>query len=73
MDPLRTHNLGTLLDLLPPDVPAPRAIEEVFDLSRYATVTRYPGSHEPITEAHYREALRLAEAVVQWAAELIGV
>lgn len=34
-------------------------------------MARYPIEHEPITEAEYREALRLTTAVVTWAEEAI--
>jgi HEPN domain-containing protein len=36
-------------------------------LTRYAFETRYPGPFEPITAEEYRDAIRLAEAVVAWA------
>ena len=72
IDPPRTHNIGTLLDRLSGDMPTPPSAEAIGDLSRFAAVTRYPGSYEPITEEHYREALHLAEAVVRWAEEVIG-
>jgi HEPN domain-containing protein len=40
-------------------------------LAKYAFETRYPGPIEPVTEEEYREALRLAKAVVAWAEEVI--
>ena len=70
-DPPKMHNLGALLDLLPPEVALPSAAEEVADLSRYATVTRYPGSYEQITEEHFGGALRLAKSVVEWARDVV--
>jgi HEPN domain-containing protein len=30
-------------------------------------MTRYPGPYEPVTEADYRRAVEMAEAVVAWA------
>ncbi len=72
VEPPRTHNLGALLDLLPAEVASPPSTEGVVALSRYAAVTRYPGAFELVTEAHFRDALRLAEAVVAWAAEIVG-
>ena len=67
----RTHNLKTLLELVPPAVPRPPDLNRAAGLSDYAVVARYPGEHEPVTEDEYREALRLAEAVVRWAREQI--
>ena len=42
-------------------------VREAVILTRYAFETRYPGPFEPVTEEEYREAVRLAEAVVTWA------
>jgi HEPN domain-containing protein len=72
IDPPRTHNLGALLDSLPAEVASPPSPEAVVSLSRYAAATRYPGSFEPVTGAHFDEALRLAEAVVEWAEGIVG-
>ena len=47
------------------------AIRKAEELTPYAVVTRYPGLAEPVTEAHYQEAIESAEAVVQWAEEQI--
>lgn len=68
----KTHNLRLLRDLLPAETPVPEEVEQAVRLSKYAVETRYPESGLPVTEEEYREALRLAEAVVDWAAEVIG-
>jgi HEPN domain-containing protein len=67
-----THDLeelGTRLErngiLIPP------VVKEAVILTRYAFETRYPGSFEPVTEEEYRDAVRLAEAVVDWADSII--
>ena len=39
------------------------------DLTDYATVTRYPGTVEAVSEVEYADAIRMAEAVVRWAEE----
>ena len=66
----RTHNLTTLLDLLPQDIVLPSEVEAATSLTDYAVLTRYPGNLEPVTEEEYHEAVRLAEAVVDWAKTL---
>jgi len=67
-----THTIGTLLDglrdnglTIPPDV------DEADQLTRYAVETRYPGLSAPVTEAEYREAVRIAEAVLAWAESMV--
>jgi len=66
-----THNLGALLDLLPPELRVPQTVAEAVDLNLYAVATRYPGESEPATEDDHREAIRIAEAVLQWAESAI--
>ena len=68
----RTHNLRTLFDLLPADVPVPPDIQEAAGLSDYAVASRYPGVSEPVEAEEYREAVDLAVAVVYWAERMIG-
>ena len=67
----RTHNLASLLDLLPQDLLLPSEVEAAAILTDYAVLTRYPGNLEPVTEEEYHEAVRLAEIVVHWARMLI--
>jgi HEPN domain-containing protein len=67
----RTHNLATLLDLLPQDLLLPSEVEAAAILTDYAVLTRYPGNLEPVTEEEYHEAVRLAEVVVHWAGAFI--
>ena len=67
----RTHNLATLLDLLPQDLLLPSEVEAAAILTDYAVLTRYPGNLEPVTEEEYHEAVHLAEVVVHWAGTLI--
>jgi HEPN domain-containing protein len=68
----RIHDLGVLLDglkgqglTIPPDV------EEADQLNDYAVQTRYPGFALPVTEPEYKDALRVAEAVVAWTEAMI--
>jgi HEPN domain-containing protein len=66
------HDLAQLLNglqqqglTIPPDV------QEAQKLSVYATLARYPGLTAPATEAHYNEAIKIAEDVVSWAESLV--
>jgi HEPN domain-containing protein len=69
----RTHNLRTLFDLLPTDIPVPSDIQESAGLSDYAIASRYPGTSEPVEDEEYRDAIHMAEAVVYWAEKVIGL
>ncbi len=66
------HDIEELLELairngltFPPDV------NEAGALTLYAVETRYPGQLEPVTPSDVDEAIRLAEAVLQWAANIL--
>jgi HEPN domain-containing protein len=72
IDVPKTHNLRILLDMLPADVEVTEDVQQATRLSKYAVETRYPESGLPVSEEEYRDALRLARAVVRWAAELVG-
>ena len=67
----KTHNIRTLLDLLPDAMDLPAEVQEAPSLTDYAVLTRYPGDFEPDTEQEYLEAVRIAEAVVQWAEKIV--
>lgn len=69
--PTKTHNIRTLLDLLPQDVIVPHEVEDAASLTDYAVISRYPGDFESINEKEYKETVRLAEAVVLWAERII--
>jgi HEPN domain-containing protein len=67
-----THDLEELgLGLEDRGVPIPPDVKGAIILTRYAFETRYPGPFEAVTEEEYQEAIRLAEAVVTWAAGII--
>ncbi len=66
------HDLARLLSLLKEgEESIPATISRASLLTKYATITRYPGEIRPVSEAEYREAIVIAEAVVQWAEEQI--
>lgn len=48
----------------PAEEPAARQADE---LTKYATIMRYPGGIRPVSESEYQEATAIA--VVQWADE----
>ncbi|MCP4452385.1 MAG: HEPN domain-containing protein [Planctomycetes bacterium] len=67
----RTHNIGTLLDLLHEAVSVPSEVEEAASLTDYAVMTRYPGDTEPVDGDEYNQAIRLAEGVTDWVQQLL--
>ncbi|MBN2374092.1 HEPN domain-containing protein [bacterium] len=68
------HDLAELLTLLENNkVSLPEQIRESAILTEYAVETRYPGTSEPVTEEDFKEALRIAEAVVEWAESQIDI
>jgi len=69
--PTKTHNIRTLLDLLPPDVVPLEEVEDAASLTDYAVISRYPGDFESIDEKEYKETVQLAETVVFWAERII--
>ena len=69
----RTHNLRTLFDLVPAEVSVPADLQEAAGLSDYAVARRYPGASEPVETEEYREAINMAEAVVDWAEQVIDI
>jgi len=67
------HDLARLLTLVEGSgAEIPEEVRQAESLTRYAVVTRYPGLTEPVTEAHYQEAVAYAEAVVRWAEAITG-
>jgi len=68
----RTHNLRSLLDLLPVDLSIPSDVLDAAGLSDYAVASRYPGTTEPVDAQELREAAEMAEAVVYWAEHVIN-
>lgn len=66
----KTHSIERLIGLLPSDIELTTDLEQSPRLSIYATALRYPGM-TPVTEEKYREAVRLAEAVLDWAEDIL--
>ena len=62
------HDIAELLTLLEQNgIALPENIRAAAGLTDYSVEARYPGPFEPVTEYEFKEALRLAEAVVVWA------
>lgn len=67
----RTHNLRTLLDLIPAEIDIPDAVEDAMILTEYAVSSRYPGFVEPIGAQEYQEAVNHAEVILTWAEAIL--
>jgi HEPN domain-containing protein len=72
VEPPRIHDIRGLIERLPADLPQHAELRASAELTDYAALARYPWQGEPASEEDYREAVRLAEAVVAWAEEVIG-
>lgn len=67
------HDIGVLLHLIgSSEVEVPVEVLEADILTDYATAGRYPGEIE-IDENDYQLAVELADAVVAWAREIVGL
>lgn len=67
----RTHNIGTLLDLLPESILLPQELEEAAILTDYAVLTRYPGDVEAVELEEYQQAVKLAKSILSWAEQVL--
>jgi HEPN domain-containing protein len=63
----KTHNIGTLIGMLPAHVELSEELKEAAELTTYAVMARYPGDLEPVTEDEDLEAIGLAKKVLNWA------
>lgn len=59
----KTHDIGELVGLVPSDIAEATTPFEQEVLTRYATVTRYPGDWEPLTREDAEEAVAVARKV----------
>ena len=66
------HDLDQLLDgLQQKGMTIPPEVREAQKMTVYATLARYPGLTPPVTQAHYTDAIKIAEDVVVWAQALV--
>ena len=56
----KIHDVGELIELLPPDLRPPVAVLDQEKLTDHATVTRYPGDWEPLLRSDAEEAVAIA-------------
>ena len=69
----KSHDIGELLTLLKQSKQnIPEGFWEADDLTEYATVRRYPTVIPPATEEEYRQAVKIAQEVVDWVAKIIA-
>ena len=67
------HDLEQLLERLrEANATMPDWIDEVLEVTPYATEGRYPGYWEPITADDQRDAIALAEKTLAWAEDLMA-
>ncbi len=59
----KTHNLRALLARLPARAQPDLTVEEQHILTRYATVTRYPGDYSAIPLSEARNSVKVAQRV----------
>ena len=59
----RTHDIETLVHLLPGELQPSLAVEQQRRLTEYATVMRYPGPYEPAMLQEAGEAVDCAQRV----------
>ncbi len=68
----RVHDLVELLRLVRDSgIATPSPLDDVADLNPFAVQARYPGWGEPATEDDLEHALRVAGAVINWAASIV--
>ena len=68
-----THDLAELATILfeqPHDRPA--WFQDAKRMTSYAVGSRYPGFDDPVTETEWREAVRIAKTVLDWATSIIA-
>lgn len=68
----KTHNLRVLIEMLKERMDVPDEVMSSAALTEYAVSTRYPGEYEEVTEEEWRDAIQLAESVVDWAKQVLA-
>lgn len=65
------YDLGGLVDLIAEQVEVPPEVQQAAALEAYGEDSLYPPCPDPPSEEHWREALRLARVVVEWAETIL--
>ncbi|MBN1536947.1 MAG: HEPN domain-containing protein [Anaerolineales bacterium] len=69
----KTHSLIRLMDIIEADgLAIPHKVKSADILTHYAVQTRYPSPFEEITRQEYREAVKVAVEVINWAEMVVG-
>jgi HEPN domain-containing protein len=68
----KTHSIEYLLRLLPSNVTRAPVLMQVYKLTGYATIFRYPGNEEQQTCEAYQELLSIARDTLAWAVIVIN-
>lgn len=64
----KTHSISKLIELLQENgIEFPDELLSSIDLTVYAVETRYPASQDRITEQEYKESLKIAQNLYDWA------
>jgi HEPN domain-containing protein len=67
------HDLAELLTLAEETgINIPKSMQMAGELSKFAVFTRYPFESSPIVEKEYKEAVKIAEAVLRWTEGIIS-
>jgi len=67
------HDLAELLTLAEQTgIKIPKSMRMAGELSKFAVFTRYPLESSPIVGREYKEAVKIAEAVLRWAEGIIS-
>ncbi|HZD39141.1 MAG TPA: HEPN domain-containing protein [Terriglobales bacterium] len=67
------HDLAELFTLAEEaGIKTPKSMKMAGELSKFAVFTRYPFESSPIVEKEYKEAVKIAEAVLRWAEGVIS-
>jgi HEPN domain-containing protein len=67
----KTHSIRMLIDLIPDNINVPKEVDDASILTDYAVTARYPVENELVDQKEYFEAVLLAEAVYNWASNII--
>ena len=66
------HDLAHLLGLLEASgLKVPKYVKQASSLTGFAVEARYPGLSGPVTPREHRRAVKVAEAILNWAARHI--
>jgi HEPN domain-containing protein len=68
----RTHDIETLVSLMPKSIRLSLPVDEQRRLTEYATAMRYPGPYEPISLSEAKQAVKLARQVKRKIQKLLG-